>query len=78
MKAMIRIIRLVGYVWLFVVAIIVMGTLGVGWLNEGLDKMIASFSLEYALIICGAVLPGILLVVLEIKEERVEKQEEET
>jgi hypothetical protein len=73
---MIRLVRLLGYAWLSITAVFILGLLGMIGLRVGFDMIVESLSLIYVLIFAGALLPGLLMVLLEIKEERTEDEED--
>ena len=74
---MIRFVKIVGYAWLFVTAMCILGIVAVLWLSDGWKAVKEVMAPEYLLIVAAAFLPGLLLLLLERKEERVEEQEEE-
>jgi hypothetical protein len=74
---MIRLVRIIGYAWLFLTAILVLGTLVVVWLNGGLNLVVESLSIQNGLIVGGALLLGLIMVLLEKKEETLEDREDQ-
>lgn len=74
---MIRFVKIVGYVWLFVTAMCILAIAAVLWLTDGWKAVQDMMAPEYLLIVAAAFLPGLLLLLLERKEERVEEKEEE-
>jgi len=73
---MIRLVRIIGYVWPIFTAVLVLGTLIVVWLNGGLNLVLKSLSIENGLIVGGALLLGLIMVLLEKNEETLEEQED--
>jgi NADH:ubiquinone oxidoreductase subunit 6 (subunit J) len=65
------------YVWLILTAVLVLSTLVIVWLNGGLNLVVESLSLENGLIVGGALLLGLIMVLLEKKEESLEEQEDQ-
>jgi hypothetical protein len=76
-KPMIRLVRIIGYVWLIFTAVLVLGTLVVVWLSGGLNLVVESLSIQNGLIVGGALLLGLIMVLLEKKEETLEDQEDQ-
>jgi hypothetical protein len=74
---MIRLVRIMDYVWLILTAVLVLSTLVIVWLNGGLNLVVESLSLENGLIVGGALLLGLIMVLLEKKEESLEEQEDQ-
>lgn len=73
---MIRVVRLLGYAWLIITVVFILGLLGIAWMDMGFDAMVESLSLQFILIMAGAFLPGLIMVFFEMKEERVEDKED--
>lgn len=73
---MIRVVRLLGYAWLIITVVFILGLLGIAWMDMGFDAMVESLSLQFILIMAGAFLPGLIMVFFEMKEESVEDKED--
>jgi len=67
---MIHLVKFIGYAWVAITAICLVGIAGVIWLTNGLDTLIGAMTPEYLLIAGAAFLPGLLVLFLENKEEQ--------
>lgn len=63
---MIRTIRWCGYAWLAAAATLAIGWLALEWRSGGSDQVAQWLTVEYLMIFCASLVPGVAMVLMEV------------